>query len=453
MDKFSAKISSLSSSLSSFSSSSFSPFSSFSSSSVVSVAMARKRLILLLCVPLLLIAFLFSGTASLDSEWSHKLDRIGGGFTGGGNKYRPDEDSEDKGVVYVHANGTSSASKGHGTTKYWKSKAFERPGYELPLAEGMPLRIMALGASTTRGDGAEVVDNNGFRKSLRNKLTAIGNPVNYVGTQRLGSMIDNDIEAYPGIPTEKIHKHAKHAVPKSKPNLFLVNAGSNDCFQHLDIDNFYKRYDALVQYLLEASPRSTVVLCTLLPTWDTRFNGREEVWKVNPQIRRMAKIYQEEGKPVVLAELQGPDGIQDGNIGSDGMHPGTAGYEMMATKMFEAIVEADSKGFLQTAVPIEGILDDGNKERMTQYNMWLDEKAMIDNKTMTAEEAIINEMKAGLNATRVVSVESSDATTTTKQAIAGKPTAGEPAAEASSGAQRRSSRAKDYRFPRLHVRP
>ncbi|OTB01845.1 carbohydrate esterase family 3 protein, partial [Hypoxylon sp. CI-4A] len=228
------------------------------------------------------------------------------------------------------------------------------------LANGVPLRIMALGASTTRGDSPEEgIDNNGFRRPLRERLTSIGNKVNFVGTQRLGNMTDNDIEAYPGVVTSTIHGNAKKAVPKSKPNVFLINAGSNDCFQHVDIDNFYKRYDALVQYLLEASPRSTIIMCTILPTWDTRFNGREDVWRVNPQIRRLAQIYKSQELPVVLAELQGPDGIQDGNLAEDGMHPGTAGYEMMATKMYHAIVEADAKGFLQPPEPVLGILDDG----------------------------------------------------------------------------------------------
>ncbi|KAH9994523.1 SGNH hydrolase-type esterase domain-containing protein [Xylariaceae sp. FL0662B] len=257
---------------------------------------------------------------------------------------------------------------------------------------------MALGASTTRGDSPEEgIDNNGFRRPLRQRLMDAGNKVNFVGTQRLGNMTDNDIEAYPGVVTATIHGNAKNAVPKSKPNLYLVNAGSNDCFQHVDIDNFYKRYDALVEYLLEASPRSTVIVCTILPTWDTRFNGREEVWRVNPQIRRLAKIYKQQGKPVVLAELQGPDGIQDENLASDGMHPGTAGYEMMATKMYDAIVEADAKGFLQPPEPVLGILDDGDDERKdNEYMKWFEEKQMLENATAAAEEAEISKMLAEL---------------------------------------------------------
>jgi lysophospholipase L1-like esterase len=197
---------------------------------------------------------------------------------------------------------------------------YSRPGYEAPLANGIPLRILALGASTTRGDSPVEVDNNGFRRPLRQKLTALGHQVNFVGTERLGNMTDNDITAGPGVQVDTIHEMATHIVSQSKPNLILVNAGTNDCLMHVDIDNFYKRYDNLVQYLLMASHKATIVLGTLLPTWDTRFNGREDVFRVNPQIRRLAKIYQKQGLPIVLAEMQGPDGIQDQNLAEDGRY-------------------------------------------------------------------------------------------------------------------------------------
>ncbi|KAI1747253.1 SGNH hydrolase-type esterase domain-containing protein [Xylaria castorea] len=399
--------------------------------------MARKRLLVFLFVPLVLIALLFSGTVG-ESEWSQSL---GDGFKSGVGYVTGDGQSTGKfnggGVTYVSGN----SSLGHGTTKFWKSKPHKRPGYELPLADGMPLRIMALGASTTRGDSPEKdIDNNGFRRPLREKLTKIGNPVNFVGTQRLGNMTDNDVEAYPGVPTHRIHYHAKKAVPARKPNLFLINAGSNDCFQHIDIDNFFKRYDALVQYCLEASPRSTVIISTILPTWDKRFNGREDVWRVNPQIRRLAKIYQEQGKPVVLAELQGPDGIQDGNLAEDGMHPGTPGYEMMATKLFDAIVEADARGFLQTPEPIMGILDDGDEERKEEHTAKLELQQAVSNATMSAERAEMDRMKAELAAMRVQEQEKqADKSTTKKPTTTEKPTT------------KNSRRSREHRFPQMQV--
>lgn len=216
------------------------------------------------------------------------------------------------------SNGTISALKERPAMTY---TGYNRPGYEIPFAKGIPLRIMALGASTTRGDSPVEVDNNGFRRPLRQRLTALGHKVNFVGNDRLGNMTDNDIVAGPGAQVHIIHEFAKQFTAKSKPNLILVNAGTNDCLVHVDIDNFYKRYDALVQYLLMASHKATIVIATLLPTWNTWFNGREDVFRVNPQLRRLVKIYQKQGLPVVLAEMQGPDGIQDENLAEDGKYP------------------------------------------------------------------------------------------------------------------------------------
>ncbi|KAI2614976.1 carbohydrate esterase family 3 protein [Hypoxylon sp. NC1633] len=366
------------------------------------MVLARRRALIFLGLPLFLLVLLFSGSVNVDNQWGHRLDSLGDNFKAGvsyvtGNStvqvsYSSTNSHSNDSAIRVFSPELSSGAK----SATVRTKPYARPGYELPLANGVALRIMALGASTTRGDSPEEgIDNNGFRRPLRERLVSIGNKVNFVGTQRLGNMTDNDIEAYPGVHTATIHGNAERAVPLSMPNLFLVNAGSNDCFQHVDIDNFYLRYDALVQYLLKASPRSTLIICTILPTWDTRFNGREDVFRVNPQIRRLAKIYQSQGLPIVLADLQGPDGIQDGNLAEDGMHPGTAGYEMMATKMYEAIVEADARGFLQPPEPVPGILDDGDEERKDEdYMNMLDEKQKKDNATAMAEQRILESMLA-----------------------------------------------------------
>ncbi|KAH6648164.1 SGNH hydrolase-type esterase domain-containing protein [Truncatella angustata] len=271
-------------------------------------------------------------------------------------------------------------------------QGYKRPGYESPLANGMPLRIMAIGASTTRGD--ESFDNNGFRRPIREHLTSIGNPVNFVGTQRVGKMLDNDIEAYPGARLGQMHHHAREVVPRTKPNLFLVNVGANDCFQHKDIPNFYKRFYSFVHYLLDASPRSTVVIGTLLPTTETeRFNGSADVNIVNQQLHRLYKILQSENKPVVLADMVGPDGIQDSDLAWDGMHPTSAAYIRMGQIMIRSIIEADARGFLRPAEPMHGILQDGDLEHQDEaYGIWADEQKQTMFAKQKAEDEEIQRM-------------------------------------------------------------
>lgn len=207
-------------------------------------------------------------------------------------------------------------------------------------------------------------------------------------------MLDNDIEAYPGARTGQMHRHAMAVVPKTKPNLFLVNVGSNDCFQHKDIPNYYKRYYSFVDYLLTASPRSTVVMGTLLPSTETeRFNGSADITVVNQQLKRLYQVLRKEGRPVVLADMNGPDGIQDTDLAWDGMHPTSAAYVRMGQIMIRSIIEADALGFLRPAEPVHGILQDGDLEHQDEtYGAWADEQKKIEYAEMKTEEEEIRKM-------------------------------------------------------------
>lgn len=231
-----------------------------------------------------------------------------------------------------------------------------------PLANGIPLRVMFLGASVTRGDVS--VGNLGFRSPLRDQLAALGNPINFVGSQRLGAFKDNDLEAFKGNRIDQIHEHSTHIVPQTKPNVFVLHVGSNDCLQKFDTVNAGKRMRDLINYLLKISPRATVVMSTLLT--NTVPSKEPCILDINIQIRKLASALQREGRPVVLAEMHCEQGLPDRplpmDISADGTHPFDHGYALMADIFFEAFLEADKRGFFKT--PEEnGIPDDGELER------------------------------------------------------------------------------------------
>jgi lysophospholipase L1-like esterase len=228
---------------------------------------------------------------------------------------------------------------------------------------------MTLGASVCRGD----VSNGtvGFRKPLRDKLVSVGNKVNMVGSERVGEMRDNDVEAHPGNRVDQVHEWASHSVPTSKPNLFLMNVGSNDCLQHWDLPNYHVRLHDFINYLLRQSPKGTVVMSTLLT--NTVPDTEPCILHLNRQIRELYTTLAMAGRPVVLAEMHDqfvPEGDSlerphRENITPDGTHPDDAGYAMMARIFFQSIREADSKGFFQAADYI-GIPDDGDAERANE---------------------------------------------------------------------------------------
>jgi lysophospholipase L1-like esterase len=221
---------------------------------------------------------------------------------------------------------------------------------------------MFLGASVTRGDVS--VGNLGFRSPLRDKLAALGNPVNFVGSQRLGAFKDNDLEAYPGNRIDQIHDRAIRIVPSTKPNVFVIHVGSNDCLQKHDTANAGKRMRDLINYLFKMSPHATIVMSTLLT--NTVPSKEPCILDINIQIRKLASALMREGRPVVLAEMHCEQGLPDRplpiDISGDGTHPFDHGYGLMADIFFSAFVEADSRGFFKT--PEEnGVPDDGELER------------------------------------------------------------------------------------------
>ncbi|KAI4858981.1 SGNH hydrolase-type esterase domain-containing protein [Hypoxylon rubiginosum] len=227
------------------------------------------------------------------------------------------------------------------------------------ISNGIPFRIMFMGASITRGDVS--TGNLGFRKPVRDKFVLAGNLVNLVGSQKLGDFKDNDLEAYPGNRIDQVHEHSIHIVPETKPNLFIIHVGTNDCLQNWDIANFGARMRDFVAYLLATSSRATVVMSTLITNTVPEVEPR--ILNVNSQIRQIASILQAEGKPVVLAEMHYDQGLpgrpQPSDISPDGTHPFDAGYAMMADIYWASVLEAERKGLFRSP-EINGIPDDGD---------------------------------------------------------------------------------------------
>ncbi|KAI1305102.1 hypothetical protein F5Y03DRAFT_356508 [Xylaria venustula] len=231
-----------------------------------------------------------------------------------------------------------------------------------PLAGGVPLRVMFIGASITLGDPPQ----SAYRMQLREWLVSLGNPVNCVGTNRFGKFKDNDVQAFASTPIHILHEKAKQAVPEMQPNLIIINAGSSDCFQeeHWGSAHGLDYTRNLVDFLFEASPRATVILSTLVMSTSPKFERC--IKSINAQIRQVAADVQREGKHLILSEQhydQGlPGRVTAEVLKSDQMHPTFEGWKMMGEIFKQDILEADAKNWI--VAPVEnGILADGDAER------------------------------------------------------------------------------------------
>ena len=218
---------------------------------------------------------------------------------------------------------------------------------------------MVLGGSTAYGQTS--FDGNGYRGYLRDMLVANNKTVNYVGSERNGSMIDNDMEAQGGAPIDLILGRARSSVPKYKPNVILVNAGMNDCLQLIDIPKAGNRLEALLNFLWTAAPNATLVAANL------QVAGPDEteqcVQNLNGQFGVLVKKLRAAGKPIVFSDMHSVLGPTKEEL-VDGCHPNANGYNKMAHIWYYSLQEADLRGWIQQAPDI-GLPDNGNAPRPT----------------------------------------------------------------------------------------
>ena len=215
------------------------------------------------------------------------------------------------------------------------------------FADGIELRIMPLGASITHGYLSS--DGNGYREHLRNSIVEYGNEVDMVGNNPEGSMEDNENEGWPGKIIDEVREKAEGAAPQWRPNVYLINVGTNDCVREIDIPGAGGRMEQLLQVLYDAGPEATVLLSTLLVNGDAEANARTD--EVNAQIKQLVADQQEAGRPIVLVDFQGENGLTLDDI-QDGIHPTDDGYAKMAPLWFDGLLDAESRGFLQPAAEL-----------------------------------------------------------------------------------------------------
>ncbi|KAI0444388.1 SGNH hydrolase [Xylaria telfairii] len=204
------------------------------------------------------------------------------------------------------------------------------------------LRLMPLGDSITRGYLSS--DDNGYRQDLFNDLQGSGYTVDMVGSQQAGNMRDPDMDGFNGYRIDQILNQARTDVPTYRPNVIVLNAGTNDCLQTWDINNAGNRLHDLINQLFQIVPDVTIIFSTLTRNRDGPTDQR--VQNVNAQYRNLASALIGQGERIVLAELGGSDGPQVGDL-ADGTHPNDVGYNKMANIYFAAIKSASAQGFIR----------------------------------------------------------------------------------------------------------
>jgi lysophospholipase L1-like esterase len=266
---------------------------------------------------------------------------------------------------------------------YKDDMSFPFDFYKNELPAGMPdpntppahsLRVMALGSSTTLGEGS--TDGNGYRNAAdeglndlvqsnadlgpedvgaRNASAAAlaedSTPrVDWTGSQRRGTMADRDTEGWSGYTIGQIAGKATCAVKTYRPNLVTLNAGGNDVIQNYQMDGAIGRLRSLIEQIGTDSPGATVLVAGVQPlkildNVDANTRGKAFTAKIPGMVEQLVA----NGRRVVYADTTG---LQLSDIGSDGTHATDQGYKKIAAAFVKAAGEANKKGWIVEPGPM-----------------------------------------------------------------------------------------------------
>lgn len=140
-----------------------------------------------------------------------------------------------------------------------------------------------------------------------------------------------DNEGHPGWVISTVHDAFAQS-KGMKPNLVLLNVGTNDCGGNIDTANAGSRLKALMDDIYASIPGVTVIMSTVLPNRNPEVQACAVV--VSDQYMDLYHNYKSAGVRVEMADMQNAMVIDD--IRGDQTHPTDAGYKKMASVWWDA---------------------------------------------------------------------------------------------------------------------
>ncbi len=201
-----------------------------------------------------------------------------------------------------------------------------------PAHAAAPVRIMPLGASITWGTSS--TDGNGYREELRQHLAGdAGIEVDFVGSQQSGTMADRDNEGHPGLRIDQIAANADAWLTAARPDVVLLNVGTNDTLQNYDLPNAPARMNDLLNRIVAARPTAAVVFSTLVPSGNATNDSRTRTF--NAALPAVAAAQAAAGHNVRLVDLNST--LTAADISADTIHPTDGGYVKLANLWHTAL--------------------------------------------------------------------------------------------------------------------
>ncbi len=200
-------------------------------------------------------------------------------------------------------------------------------------------RVMGLGSSSTLGEGSS--DGNGYRDTADGEFRKEADRVDWVGSVRVGTMSDRDVEGWSGFRIAQIASKAECAVKTYKPNLVTLLAGGNDVREDFQMDGAIGRLESLVRQVITDSPKATVLVAGMQQFRDAATNARGKAFSA--QISAMVEQLAADGKHVAYADVSG---LTAEDIANDGIHPNDGGHEKLGNAFARAARKAKVEGWI-----------------------------------------------------------------------------------------------------------
>ncbi|WP_245178625.1 SGNH/GDSL hydrolase family protein [Streptomyces montanisoli] len=208
------------------------------------------------------------------------------------------------------------------------------------------LRVMPLGDSITWGIGSST--GNSYRSDLWNELSSEGHALDFVGTQRNGTMSDPDNEGHSGWRIDQIAGIADSVLAHYRPNVITLEIGTNDLNQNYQVSTATDRLHALIDQVTADAPDATVLVGTLIVSTNPTEEPNRPAF--NQAIPAIVQAEQAAGKHVRLVDMSA---LTTADL-SDQLHPNDGGYQKMADAFNTGIQEADDAGWIKAPVATSG---------------------------------------------------------------------------------------------------
>lgn len=235
----------------------------------------------------------------------------------------------------------------------------------------VPIRIMPLGDSITKGVYAELTDETkqiGYRKDLWDLLVASDYNVDFVGSLINGDYYTNfdpDHEGHGGKADSYIAANiygsgGESWLTSNPADIILLHIGTNGLDPDpSDVENILDKVD---QFEANSGTHVTVVLARII----NRIPYSSTTTDFNDNVEAMAQLRIAAGDDIVIVDMEDGAGIDyqiqpDGDMSSDTIHPYSTGYTKMAAVWYAALTGILEPCINQPPV-VEPIADQANAE-------------------------------------------------------------------------------------------